>query len=110
MQITTSDLNYLDAVEAKHPSWCLHNRVAVCAVDARTSLPRAVKAPAPDTPVLVDGERVEAPCTDGNCTPPTRPENDALGICSVDLAPLENFTAKLALLARTPGENRASGR
>jgi hypothetical protein len=108
VQVTTAYLDYLDAIEAKHASWCLHNRVAVRKVNACARLPRTVKTPAPDCAFLIDGERVETPRADSNCAPPTGAENDTLRSCAVDLAPLENFAAKLALLARTPGKYHAS--
>jgi hypothetical protein len=108
VQVTTGYLDYLDAIEAEHASRCLHNRVAVRKVDACARLSRTVKTPAPNYAFLIDGERVEAPRADSNCAPPTGPENNTLRSCAVDLTPLENFTAKLALLARTPGKNYAS--
>ena len=109
MQVPTANLNYSNTIEAEHASRGLYNRVAVRKVDARSRLSCTIKAPAPNCAFLVDSERMKTSRADSNCAPSTRPENDALGIRAMDLAPLENFTAKLALLACTPGENYTSG-
>jgi hypothetical protein len=109
VQVTTANLNYSNTIEAENASRGLYNRVAVRKVDARSRLSCTIKAPAPNCAFLIDSERMETSRADSNGAPPARPENDALGIGAVDLAPLENFTAKLALLACTPGENYTSG-
>ena len=109
MQVTTANLHYSDTIEAEHASGGLYNRVAVRKVDARSGLSCTIKAPAPNCAFLIDSERMKASCANSNCAPSTRPEDDALGIRTVDLAALKNFTAELALLACTPGENYTGG-
>jgi hypothetical protein len=102
VQVTAGNLNYLSAIKAEDAARCLYNRVAVRKVDAGAGLSGAVEAPTPHGALLVDGKRVKAAGAYSYSTPPTRAEHDTLRIRAVDFSPLKNFTAELALLARTP--------